>query len=298
MLALRIGRRIISLRVPDVKAPVVRAIVTGPWRRPLPARAAETGCRAVTARKDVAVKKGEQPELSARWWTRSQPQGLRSAGRLEEALKQYNSARRKFESDRGEAEAEAASEALDSVAAAAKAVIAEAGKAKGGAPELEWTAECLKRIDRPIAAARKSILTQTEEDAAGEFGDPEVYHEYLLTALKRLHGSGTMNFGLVLGKKAEDHRLALHKAKSAKALATLLVQETGLHQMTFGTARADAKRGDVMVLDLEGRQLPGLAKKGTRMLKRFKPLPFKQLKLAVAGRDVDDVDDPDDADTD
>lgn len=243
------------------------------------------------------MKKGEQPELSARWWTRSQPQGLRSAGRLEEALKQYDSTRRKFESDSGEAEAEAVSEALDSVAAAAKAVIAEAGKAKG-APELEWTAECLKRIDRPIAAARKWVLVQTEDAADGEFGDPELYHEYLLTALKRLRGSAAMNFGLVLGKKAEDHRLALHKSKSAKALAAVLVQETGLHQMTFGIARADAKRGDVMVLDLEGRQLPGLAKKGTRMLKRFKPLPFKQLKLALAGRDVDDVDDPDDDDTD
>ena len=243
------------------------------------------------------MKKGEQPELSARWWTRSQPQGLRSAGRLEDALKNYEVARRRFESESEEPRAEAASEGLDAVAAAAKTVIGEAGKAKG-APELEWTAECLKRIDRPIAAARKWILAQTEDAADGDFGDPELYHEYLLTALKRLRGSAAMNFGLVLGKKAEDHRLALHKSKSAKALATVLVQQTGLHQMTFGIARADSKRGEVMVLDLEGRQLPGLAKKGTRMLKRFKPLPFRQLTLALAGRDLDDVDDPDDADTD
>ncbi|MGH7040604.1 MAG: hypothetical protein ACREFY_00550 [Acetobacteraceae bacterium] len=243
------------------------------------------------------MKKGEQPELSARWWKASQPDGLRSAGRLEDALKDYETARRKFEADSGEPQAEAASEALDAIGSAVKAVNTEVAKAQGG-PELEWTADCLKKFDRLINAARKWIDERTEEADEGEFGAPEIYHEYLLLALKRLRGSGEMNFGLVLGKTAEDHRLALHKAKSAKALAGILVKQTGLHQMTFGIARTDEKRGDVMVLDIEGRQLPGLAKKGTRMLKRFKPVPFKQIKLAMGGRDVDDLDDPNDTDKD
>ena len=243
------------------------------------------------------MKKGEQPELSARWWKSSQPDGLRSAGRLEDALNDYEVARHKFETNTDGDTAEAASKALDGVASAAKPVLAEAGKAKAK-PDMEWTVDALRKLDRPIAAARKWIAVRVADSAEGEFGDPEIYHEYLLTALKRLRGSDAMNFGLVLGKTAEDHRMALHKSKSAKALAAVLVQATGLHQMTFGIARSDEKRSDVMVLDIEGRQLPGLAKKASRMLKRFKPLPFKQLKLAMAGRDVDDLDDPDDKDTD
>lgn len=243
------------------------------------------------------MKKGEQPELSAKWWKQSAPDGLRSAGRLGDALKEYEAAHRRFEAKGGTPEAEAASEALDAAAAAAKAVIAEAGKANGG-PEMAATVECLKKFDRVIAAARKWIDERTEEPDEGEFGNREAYHEYLLIALKRLRGANAMNFGVVLGKKAEDHRLALHKSKSAKALAALLVQATGLHQMTFGVARVDEKRNDIMALDLEGRQLPGLAKKGTRMLKRLQPLPFKQLKLAKDGKDLDDLDDAEDTDTD
>ncbi len=239
------------------------------------------------------MKKGEQPELSARWWKSSQPDGLRSAGRLEDALKDYAAAHHRFEGDSGEPQAEAASEALDAVAAAARAAIAEAGKIKGS-QEMEWTVDALKKFDRPIGAARKWIEERTEEADDSEFGDPEIYHDYLLIALKRLRGSGQMNFGIVLGKTAQDHRLALHKGKSGKALAAMLVKQTALHQMTFGIARTDANRGDVMLLDVEGRDLPGLAKKGTRMLKRFKPLPFKQLKLSPDDKDLDDDDSEDD----
>jgi hypothetical protein len=238
------------------------------------------------------VKKGEQPELLVRWWKSSQPAGLRGAGRLEDALKDYETARRRFESDSGAPQAATAYDALDAVAAAARAAATEAAKVKGN-PEMEWTVDALKKFDRPIGAARKWIEDRTEEADDGEFGNTELYHEYLLIALKRLRGSKAMNFGIVLGKTREDHRLALHKGKSGKALAAVLVKQTGLHQMTYGIARTDATRGDVMVLDVEGRELPGLAKKGTLMLKRFKPLPFKQLKLRPDDADIDDDADDD-----
>ena len=155
----------------------------------------------------------------------------------------------------------------------------------------------------------------------GMFSDPDVYHEYLLKSLKRLRSAGQMNFGVVLGKKAEDHRLAVNKAKGGKGLAGMLARETGLHAMSFGVALTPKAAGEVeseqqegesqdddggmgderssvLILQLEGRQLPGLKKKLTKMLKKFKPLPFKSVKLMVDGKEAEDIDDPEDTDLD
>lgn len=267
------------------------------------------------------MKKGEQPDLSAKWWKDSQPKGLKSAGKLDDALKDYDGAKRKLEQAGDEAAGAAANGALDAIESATKAVIAEAGKAKG-APEMEWTADALKKLDRLITAERKFVAEHTEEDDDGQFSDPDVYHTYLLKTLKRLRTSGEMKFGVVLGKRAEDHRLALHKSKGGKALASMVARETGLHAMSFGIARTPAAAGEVeaeqqegesqaqdgdglgdeksstLILELEGRQLPGLKKKLTKMLKKFKPLPFKSVKLMVEGKEVEDLNDPDDADDD
>jgi hypothetical protein len=234
------------------------------------------------------VNDGEQPELSARWWARNQPDGLSSAGRLEAMLKHYEMAERRFDRSGAQAEAEVVFDALIGVAAAAKAVVAEAAKAKKQ-PEMEATVACLNKFPRVIAAARQATAEQVEDDDGGKFGAPEAYQRYLLGALKRLRGAGQMNFGMVLGKKPEEHRIALQKSKSGKALAGMLVQATGLRQMTFGIARNDEARGDTMVLEPDGRDLPGLARKGSRMLKEFQPLPFKKMK--VTGEEEDDDDD-------
>lgn len=263
------------------------------------------------------MKKGEQPELSAKWWKGSQPKGLKSAGKLDDALKGYETARRKLEQGGDAAAGQAAMGALDDIVAAAKAVLAEAGKAKG-APEMEWTADAMKKLDREISAERKFVADHAEEDDDGQFSDPDVYHTYLVSALKRLRTSGQMNFGVVLGKKAEDHRLALHKSKGAKALAGMVARETGLRIMSFGVAMTPKVAGEAeaaesesedgegmgdeksstLILSLEGRQLPGLKKKLTKMLKKFKPLPFKSVQLMVGGAEVSDIDDPEDADLD
>lgn len=242
------------------------------------------------------MKKGETPEFTVKWWKASQPKGLKSAGGLESALKDYETAKSKLDSTGEEAEAKTANAALDGLDKAVKAVIAEAAKAKS--EEMTLTADCLKKFDRLYGGERKWIEEHTEESDDGMFSDPEVYHQYLITVLKRLRSSGEMNFGFVLGKKAEEHRLALHKSKSPKALASNLAKETGLHAFTFGVARPDEERAGMLVLTLEGRQLPGMGKKGARMLKKFKPLPFTKMALMVDGKEVEDLADPDDTDVD
>lgn len=238
------------------------------------------------------MKKGETPEFSVKWWKGSQPKGLKSAGGLESALKDYETAKGKLESSGEDTDADAASTAMGDIIRAVKAVITEASKTKSD--EMTATVDCLKKFDRLYAAERKWIEEHTEASDDSAFGDPEVYHVYLLTMLKRLRSSGEMNFGFVLGKKAEDHRLALHKSKSSKGLANILVKQTGIHQMTWGVARPDEERGGLLVLTLEGRVLPGMGKKAGRMLKKFKPLPFKKLALVVDGKEeLEDLEAPD-----
>jgi hypothetical protein len=61
------------------------------------------------------VKKNEQPELSAKWWAGSQPKGLKSADKLENALKSYEGARKKLESSGEEDVGKAARDALGAV---------------------------------------------------------------------------------------------------------------------------------------------------------------------------------------
>src|SRR5487761_2454447 len=153
----------------------------------------------VAAREVSAMKKGESPTLTAKWWKDSQPKGLKTAGKLEDALKDYEGAKRKVEKDGDEAASKAARAALDAIEAAAKAVIAEAGKVKGN-PEMEWTADALKKLDRLIDAEQKWV-DESGEDDDGMFVDPDVYHTYLVKTMKRLRSSGELNFGVVLGKK-------------------------------------------------------------------------------------------------
>ncbi len=243
------------------------------------------------------MKKGEQPNFSARWWKSSQPKGLKSADRLEDALEDYETAKKKLEAG-GDADAvKSAKAALGGVETAVSAVTSEAAKDKKS-PEMAITVDVMKKFARLYRVEEAWIEDQAEEDDDSAFADPDAYHEYLIGAMKRLRSSGTMNFGFVLGKKAEDHRLAVHRSKGAKALANTLVKETGLHAMTFGTAMPDENRAGVLVLVLEGRQLPGMQKKGARMLKKFKPLPFTKLAVMVDGQEVEDLDDPEDTDVD
>jgi len=243
------------------------------------------------------VKKGEQPELSAKWWVGSQPKGLKSATKLEIALKAYENAKKKLESSGSDDAATFAGDALGAVETAVDAVVAEASKDKKN-PEMGFTVDALKKFDKLFGAEQAWIEVHAQEDDDGMFSDPEVYQAYLTKGLKRLRSGGEMNFGLVLGKKAEDHRLALHKSKSPKALASMVAKETGLHAFTFGTAVPDEEKPMTLRLNLEGRQLPGLKKKGERMLKKFKPQPFQHVILMLDGKEVEDLADPDDTDVD
>ena len=245
------------------------------------------------------MKKNESPDLSAKWWKGSQPKALNktTATKLEKALSDYEDEKKKLEASGDEDVAKSARDALGTVESAADAVIGEASKDKKD-PEMGFTVDALKKLRKMCDAEAEWIEKNTGENEEGMFSDPEVYHDYLTKALKRVKTAGQMNFGMVLGKKAEDHRLALNKAKGAGTLGKMVAKETGLHAFTFGIATQDEGDEHALRLNLEGRQLAGLKKKGERMLKKFKQQTFKRIILVLKGVVVEDLADPDDTDVD
>lgn len=236
------------------------------------------------------MKQGERPELSSAWWKKAQPAGVRGADRLFDSLRAWEAARRVLERKAGEAALESAEGALDRVEASTVDVIAAAAKLKSN-PEMAATVTCLGKLDREIKTERKWLAEQEGDPDASKFAAPQAYRDYLLTGLKRVHAGANMNFAIVLGRAPEDHRLALSKSKSAKSLLGFLVRETGLHQGTFGVARADADKAGTMVLAPEGQKIAGLARRATLMLKAFQPLPYKLARLTDGGKDADDTED-------
>ena len=91
------------------------------------------------------MKDGETPVLSAKWWKQNEPPGLRSATRLETALRMYEGALRRFDATSAEREAEEVFDALDDVDDAAGACEAEAAKLAKNADRVERMAETVRR---------------------------------------------------------------------------------------------------------------------------------------------------------
>ena len=242
------------------------------------------------------MKKGEQAQFSAKWWKDSQPHGMTKARPLEVALHAYEEAKHALETHPSPQAARKADAALDAIEAALKAVIAEAARSR--TPESVATADVLKHLDLDkerawVTAHAKPADDDDDDSPFSEAG----YDAYLRKSQKRLRG-GPMNFAAVLLRKPADHRLALHRVQPPMTLGHLLMRETGSHLMTYGTACADPAKPRAIQLTIEGRQLPGMKKKLTRMLRAFRPLPFVVITLHTGGSEIEDVVDPDDLDDD
>ena len=236
------------------------------------------------------MPKLDKPELTLRWWQDIAPKGLRSGGKLERAFKEWEAARKRLDRKIDSENLEDADDRLATLNEAIDAAAAEAAKSKT-IPDGASLSDALRKLDHDIGAEKSAIDKLADDHAARDFATPEAYRVYLLRWLKRVDVKKPMNFALVLGRSPEEHRMALHKSKAGKALMGLLVRETKLHAVTFGAARGDEKRGDELVLAVEGKQLSGMGRRGTLMLKEYQPLPFKHIRLTVGGKDAADIED-------
>lgn len=238
------------------------------------------------------MKKGEAAALSVKWWHVSKPKTLTSAGKLEQALRVYEDLQFKLKADGGEETLVRADKALDEVEAAIKLVLGEARKAKAD-PEMVFTVQAFEKLD--IDKERKANKALAAEDDEPPLADPETYRAMLRKWLRRLSDQ-SMNFAFVVGRTAGDHRLVFHPSHGGRTIGASAAEAVNSHSFTYGHAAATDERPETILLALEAKQLPGLAKKGERLLKLMKPQPFSRIAIFVDGKEVEDIPDPTDID--
>lgn len=96
-------------------------------------------------------------------------------------------------------------------------------------------------------------------------------------------------FAFASAGNPEDCKLVLKRKGNPKTLGMLVKKESGIPKVTWGIAsQADDDR-DTLVLDIMGKQLPGMEKKAKKLLKIQKLLPFKKVRLAKGGIEVEDL---------
>jgi hypothetical protein len=268
------------------------------------------------------MKKNASPEFDAKWWKANQPKGLTKAKGLEDALSDFQDAKEKLKKSETEDDFQKCVVAIGKVRQAAEAVMSEADKLKKSPPkgadaeDLGNTSDAIKKYARMYDTEKTNLerLVKEDEDDDNVFKDASGYKKYLLKMLRKAGNAvlpdrpsdapdnweptGGLNFAVVLGKKAGDHRMAISKTKGGGGLDRQLKEATGLHVSTFGVLFQDKEASEAVVLSLTGKQLPGLGKKIDRMLKAFKPLPYTHAVLMVGGKEVEDLADPDDTETD
>lgn len=98
-----------------------------------------------------------------------------------------------------------------------------------------------------------------------------------------------MQFAVVLGKQAADHRMSLHPTRAGRSQLKTLRDDTGLKLGTWGSTEVDESRRDTLVLVLEDRALPGLSKKLQAWLKLM-GAPIRKVAIKVDGQELADED--------
>ncbi len=255
------------------------------------------------------MKSATSIQLGKAWWKKEAPEGLKKSGAgFEKALDLYAKANAGLRSPDARA-LEAFEAALEALEDAAKKVAQEArelaGKEKDKArkKDLENTAEVMdKPLKREIAAARAAmpeIEDDEDEDSADTLADPAQHAAYLKKTAGKLK-KRTFNFALGLpSNEPEDLRLLFHPKKAGRGLAAKLKKAIGAKKFTFGQAGTEAlseemgAEGDgarTLVLVLEGRNIPGLAKRVKLLLKKMNVSAFGRVKILKDGQEVDGAD--------
>ncbi|MGE0387172.1 MAG: hypothetical protein AB7Q97_20810 [Gammaproteobacteria bacterium] len=256
------------------------------------------------------MKKNATPQLTAAWWNSNLPDALASANDFAKALAAYEIAAAAARKSGGADAHEALGTALAALAKSADKLRAEAEKAakappkKGGtAEDYQNTVDALKKagklIDVAAKEAQKAAADVGDEegeaedaDSSGLLDDEDRYRKFLKMHMTKLK-KAALTFGVGLGKKPDQHRVLFHKTKGGQQLANVIKRDTKLKALTFGVAGAHAEKPNVLVLNLDGKQLPGLKKKFREMFKHWKPLPFDQVMIMLEGNEVEDLPDVD-----
>ncbi len=250
------------------------------------------------------MKKNATPKLDAAWWNDSAPKALSGLGPLVKALRVHAKAAEAHRADATDKTQQAVIGSLDGVEESADNLsdeiekLLKRGSKAGGSPvdpdDLAHTSQALKKFSKVIAttrvAATKAGHGADNTDHDSLLTDEEAYGDYLRTQLRRLKII-PLNFAFASGDPAESSRLLFHRSKSGKKLMLILRKATGIKRATWGIAKPHPEKKGVILLELWGKQLPGIKLRAMKLLKAFKPLPYSKVAIVVGEDEVDDISD-------
>ncbi|MEM9145731.1 MAG: hypothetical protein AAGC57_05990 [Pseudomonadota bacterium] len=244
-------------------------------------------------------------ELDPSWWNREKPKALKkSAGGFEKALAGYVKIQPSLRNGVDTNVKKSVDAVLGAIAGSAKDVISEAKALqktcsdKAEKKDLSNTIDVMgKPLQKALDAVRSEVedlvsASDDEEEEAGAFGGPSAHGDYIRKLAPKLK-KRTYNFAL--GLKSNDPsemRFLFHLKKGGRSLGAQLKSKAGSKKFTFGTAGTQAPIGPdgedeskarTLLLTLEGRKIPGLAKRVKVMLKSMKVASFSKVKIVVDG---------------
>ncbi len=252
-------------------------------------------------------------ELSAAWWKKEAPEGLGAAGEgFADALAAYAKAEARLAKPSRKA-LEAYEDALsaletagEKVAAAARASEKAAKDDRDRARAFKTTAAAMGRpLSRKIDAARDAAEEMEEalEEAETPFADPDAHAAYIQKIAQKLKRQ-PHNFALALtSNDPADMRFVFHRRKGGRSLLGRLRRALPVKRFTFGVAGsrglaeelgAETVSKRTLVLYLEGRQIPSLARRVRLMLRRLGVSAFTKVSVVEDGREIDSAADEED----
>ncbi|MEM9147946.1 MAG: hypothetical protein AAGC57_17325 [Pseudomonadota bacterium] len=264
------------------------------------------------------MKSASNFECTKQWWKKEQPGGLKkSAQPFERAIEEVVKCRAAFTpGDAGSAKTLA--KALDLLEKTGKDVSTEAKdlekktKDKKEKTDLQNTVQVMDKPLTKLLQEYRGELDEApepedddedvdEEVSANALTDPDQHSAYIRKIAPKLKRK-VFSFALGLpSNDPADMRFSFHPKKGGRGLGGGLKKAIGAKKFTFGKAGTDeletsvtggeGSGGRTLVLYLEGRNIPSLAKRVKLMLRSLKISAFGKVKIVKDGKELESADD-------
>lgn len=251
------------------------------------------------------MKKSDKPKLEAPWWNTNKPiSGIdKTEAKFAKSLTGAGAVVKGLGKEPSEDDLAKAEQALTMLSGLAEMVVAEARKSsaklkkspadKDLRESLDATVHVLsKPLSDLIDEKRKTLEALAGEDE-GDLNNSVLYTAYLSKILPKVKKK-PMNFafGMVSGE-ADGHRLIFHRSRSSAAMAKKLRKDIGARKLVWGVAQGSgADEGDdlnskTLAFDLEGKNVPGTAKRARMMFAKLAITTIKRVLIRVDGVQVE-----------
>ena len=180
------------------------------------------------------------------------------------------------------------------VAAEVRTLLKSAGDAKLRLDLDNTLAVMGKPLARVIDSLRGGLDALDTEDDSNDLSNAEAYKAYLKKMMPKLK-KGAYSFAIAMPSASPaDIRMRVHRTKEGKALATALRKEIGTAKFCWGNAAAEAQvenaedeKNSTLILMLDSKLIPGLAKKLKQGFGAMESTTFKKVKILIDGEEAE-----------